>query len=604
MVKAQRRHLLVPVVYGGVILLLLLPAMFFRGFFLTVGDARLTGRFASFPLFQSATLDNLDLSWHGMSFRFSRLSTPALLGVQSGEQGTDIVFNNGTLLRLTENNDSFSSCSIAPMGTVGNAPLVIPFRVSGSLVASGSDTAISWMRGGQGYLLGLPTGARADPAASLLTLPVGAGSGAISLRSQGMASPGSVPVRVARAPAQPRLPEAKSMPTAGALQAALDRFTDAAYSGWTVARYTSADGMWKIPGGAPAFSESIGIGLLAESVSRGTWANVLPQWTDALARQERRSPDAVLPSVTSPYVGGLREYASSLQASTADRVTQARSLLSKSDTSLFSISGLIPLLVDHGSPDLLQAALTFMTGKSAAGLDASLACGLLEGLLDYTRDVAPSEELSRAARELIDRTILPAVKSADRGVFLDAGRVDVARSIRCGSLLLRAGESLEYPLSSAVGRGLVSSALGLAAEDGTLPVSLVISSGRVSAREGQQGPESVYPLLPLDRRIPREVSLARALGQASWLWTVARLVSAENDGKEARLVLEYPAGTPHHFMIQNVKPFTMIRLHGIPWHTDPTYAKYSDGWAYDGGTRTLYVKLTGRQPREEIDIRF
>ena len=57
-------------------------------------------------------------------------------------------------------------------------------------------------------------------------------------------------------------------------------------------------------------------------------------------------------------------------------------------------------------------------------------------------------------------------------------------------------------------------------------------------------------------------------------------------------------------MIQNVRPFSMIRMHGIPWHTDPSYAKYSDGWAYDSGTRTLYVKLTGRQPREEMDIRY
>jgi len=48
----------------------------------------------------------------------------------------------------------------------------------------------------------------------------------------------------------------------------------------------------------------------------------------------------------------------------------------------------------------------------------------------------------------------------------------------------------------------------------------------------------------------------------------------------------------------------MIRMHGIPWHADPAYAKYSDGWAYDSGTRTLYVKLTGRQPREELDIQY
>jgi hypothetical protein len=606
MSKAQRRHFLIPVVYGGVVLLLVLLATFFRGYSDTVGDARLAGRYSSFPLFQSLKLDDLDISWHGMSFRFSRQSTPALAGVQDGDQGTDILFADGTRLRLTESSDSPGSCSITPVGSAGDGPLVIPFRVSGSLEENGPRAALSWKRGGQGYLLGLPAGAHADSAASLLTLPLGTGTGAISLRAAVASAPVVVPVRTARAATQPRLPDVKSMPTVEAFQAAMAKFADAAYSGWTGGRYSAADGLWKMPGGAPGFSENIGVGLLAESIARGTWAAALAQWTDAMARQERRSPDAVLPAATSPYAGGLREYAAALQASAADRVAQARSLLSKSDPALFSVPGLIPLLIDHGSADLLQGAFSLMTVKIAAGLDASLASGLLEGLLDYTREVAPNEELSRAARGLIDKAILPAVRTADAGVFLEAGggRVDVKRSVRCGSILVRAGESLGYPAASAVGRGLVVSALALGSQDGTLPVSLVLSSGRLSAREGQQGPEEVYSLLPLDRRFPREVSVARALGQGSWLWTAARLVSAENIGGDAHLVLEYPVGTPHHFMIQNVRPFAAIRLHGIPWHTDPTYAKYSDGWAYDSGTRTLYVKLTGRQAREELDIQY
>ncbi len=508
---------------------------------------------------------------------------------------------------MTETRDSPGSCSITPVASAGSGPLVIPFRISGSLQENGPQAALSWRRAGRGYLLGLPAGAHVDTVTSLLSVPLDPGIGAISLRATGITRLGAVPVRAARTAAQPRLPDVKSMPAAEALRAALGRFADEAYSGWTGTRYSAADGLWKMPGGAPGFSESIGVGLLAESMARGTWAAVLPQWTDALVRQEHRSPDAVLPSLTSPYVGGLREYSASLQSSALDRVAQARGLLAKSDPALFSIPGLIPLLIDHGSADLLQGALGLMTGKSAGGLDASQASGLLEGLLDYTREVAPNEELSHAARELIDKAILPGVRTVDAGVFLEAGgagRVDISQSIRCGSILLRAGESLGYAASSAVGRGLVVSALALSAQDGTLPVSLVLSSGRISAREGQQGPEAVYSLLPLDRRVPREVSVARALGQGSWLWTAARLVSADNAGDEAHVVLEYPVGTPHHFMIQNVKPFTMIRMHGIPWHADPAYAKYSDGWAYDSGTRTLYVKLTGRQPREELDIQY
>ena len=70
------------------------------------------------------------------------------------------------------------------------------------------------------------------------------------------------------------------------------------------------------------------------------------------------------------------------------------------------------------------------------------------------------------------------------------------------------------------------------------------------------------------------------------------------------MVVAYPVGVPHYMAIQGLKPFTQIRLHSIPWHSDPTYMKYSDGWTYDAGSRTLYLKLKGRAAQEEIDIRF
>jgi hypothetical protein len=88
------------------------------------------------------------------------------------------------------------------------------------------------------------------------------------------------------------------------------------------------------------------------------------------------------------------------------------------------------------------------------------------------------------------------------------------------------------------------------------------------------------------------------------MWTSATLVSAQSSDAEASLVVAYPLGIAHYMAIQGVKPFAQIRLHSIPWHSDPTYMKYSDGWTYDAGSRTLYLKLTGRLAQEEINIRF
>ena len=61
-------------------------------------------------------------------------------------------------------------------------------------------------------------------------------------------------------------------------------------------------------------------------------------------------------------------------------------------------------------------------------------------------------------------------------------------------------------------------------------------------------------------------------------------------------------GIPFHAIIRGIAPFTLLKLHGIPWHSDPSYFKYSDGWTYDPKTRTLALKITGRADQETIDI--
>jgi hypothetical protein len=69
-------------------------------------------------------------------------------------------------------------------------------------------------------------------------------------------------------------------------------------------------------------------------------------------------------------------------------------------------------------------------------------------------------------------------------------------------------------------------------------------------------------------------------------------------------MFSYPSGVPHYLVFRGLRPFSLIRLHGIPWHSDTSYAKYSDGWDYDAGNRTLFMKITGRQDKEEVDFTF
>ena len=613
--KSLGRSLLILAVYGGVVLLMLLLAVFARGFSQEVGDAQIAGRYAVFPLLRSHTLKELTLTWNGIALRFSRSTTPALEGIETNDAGTDIVFAGNTRLRLTPGSESGGSLSIAPVGSSGGsarAALVIPYTVAGAPGDPVDGAALSWKRGGRTYNLSLPAGARADAASRSLTLPLGGAAGIISLR---MAGASAVPARAMPTRAKPtravsapaRLPDEKSLATSEQLQAALARFADAAYAGWSQTRLSAATGQWKMPDATLVFSEDIGIGLLAESIARGTWQQLFPIWSDALRQQQRRAPDSSPAPATSTYMGNVRDYIRALGLRAAAGVDQARGLLQKSDPAVLAIPGLIPLLLDHGGGDLTSNALAFLTGRSAAGLDTAASLGLLEGLVDYAENVEPNEAVARSAREAIARAIIPLICSTDAGLFLasgDAGKADVGTSLRCGSLLLRAGAFLNYSLASAVGRGLLTSGLGLAGEQGFLPARITLASGRISAREGTLAPESVYALLPLDRRVPKEISLSRQWSPGSWILTSARLVSASGSFAESRLLLAYPVGVPHHLAIQGVAPFAQIRLHGIAWRTDPAYVKYSDGWAYDGDSRTLFLKLTGRTEQEEIDIRY
>jgi hypothetical protein len=136
-----------------------------------------------------------------------------------------------------------------------------------------------------------------------------------------------------------------------------------------------------------------------------------------------------------------------------------------------------------------------------------------------------------------------------------------------------------------------------------LPASLRLASGRVASRAGSLAPESLVPWLPTGLQLPREVSLGNSVGPGVSVWTAAD-VSANRDGGAVRLVLGYPAGVPHYFVIQGIGPFGEVRIHGIPWHADPSFGKYSDGWSYDPAARLFNGKLTGRTAKEEIDIAF
>ena len=297
---------------------------------------------------------------------------------------------------------------------------------------------------------------------------------------------------VAAAPATPvarpsavtiRVPDAKDMPTDEQLSTRVSQFLDAAYAGWSLAR-VAGSGQWKLPDGTSGFSEDIGVGLLAESIQRGTWQKSLPVWTDALAAQQNAGTG--LAFTTSTYAGGVRDYAHALQTRAAVQIEALRPLLAASDLKVLATPHFMTLVADHGDSDLLQAAQSFITTRSSRGLDVATAVRLFEALVDSEAIFGSTDAVSKALNDVVDKSILPSLRSADGGVFLDSGSglVDVKSGIEAGALLLSAGGSLSDTRLSAYGRGLLVSCLAIADDTGVLPATVSLASGKVTRRDG------------------------------------------------------------------------------------------------------------------------
>jgi hypothetical protein len=605
--SSRGRSPLIPLIYVGVVLLLAVVALFARGFSRDVGDGRVAGRYSLLPLFQSRVPEDLTLTWNGFAMHFSRAMTPGLKGYEPAGADTDIVFDGDLRLRLSPGADTGGSITFSPVGasaSSASSPLVVPFTVAGVLRDPPAGAALAWVRGGRTYLLTLPAGARTDIAAGTFTLPIAGPAWNAALRVEGVTASAR-----AASPAAPsrtessRLPDEASMPSEAGLQSSLNVYADAAYQGWSVTRFQPAGSQWQLADGSSGFSEDIGVGLLAESVSRGTWQRVLPLWSGALAVQQQKDP-AALSFATSAYVGGIRDFARVQAGRASQRLAQVHALLEKSDNQLLLVAGFVSLLAQEAAPDGLQNAGAFLASRAPSSLDIPSAAGFADALVDYARVTAPQDSMTRLLKEAIERRILPAVRTTNAGVFLEtaASRCDLQTSILSGAVLMRAGALADSTLARAVGRGLITSGLSLADAKGVLPATLGLAGGRISTREGSLVPESLYPKLPLDRYVPVTSSLGSQLGAGAWVWTSARIASAAGTPAGAVIDFSYPQGIPYHLMIQGVRPFAQLKLHGIPWHSDPTYFKYSDGWAYDAGSRTLFMKITGKSDREEIDI--
>jgi len=358
--------------------------------------------------------------------------------------------------------------------------------------------------------------------------------------------------------------------------AKVDTYLDGAYRYW--------NGVFVSNPGSQVLIGELGISLISEAIKRGEYRRILA----VLSRN-------------------LRQLRAENAAREIQRITD---LITAADFSVFETPRLLRFILNHAPFSLAEEVLRLADGVQLETTDLGTLIYLVNIYLEAFEYLDVAEAISARISEIIDSFILPAIVKTPQGLFLSVSsadglsEADLYESVLMGNALIRAGGALPRDSYAAVGRALIYSALDLADTEGFLPGRVRIQNGKVQPTGDAISPQSIYNLLPGSEYTPTEYPLYAYLYPGSWIWTVSRISEVKIDDAQYRFLLSFPVGDTHYLLIQGIRPLTSMIMHGIPWKSDPEYFRYTDGWAYDEGTQTLYVKLTHRLETEELVLNY
>lgn len=626
--RLPRIYYLIPAVYVAVILFFLL--MHFQArqdFEHHLGNLLLRGSYTR-ALGGRERIRSVEARFHGIGLRFSPRGVWAeglgqirgqAMPVESfslSESGARIGFRGGLSLRLAlqPGGERVDVAFTVPEPLGGLTSLAVAFTLpAGQAQSTAGLPLLSVGAPGGSVYLALPEGSEIDLNRKRLLLRLSR-QGSTGQANLQLALGGSDPYRYWFSAGSPLAGEEDFQRTVG-------RFVDRAYGYW--GRLLAGN-----PGRAD-LAGAAGAALVSEAVARGEYRRTLGVLVASLRPLFASSPDDPHLRRSAAYFGGLPGYLDFRETQARAQVEEITRRLQAADPAVFQEPELLATILDHGPLALVEEALrlaeALQPGAAAAapapGSPAAL-IGLLEFYLDALRLLPEPGGAARRTAQIVEQQVFPAIRRSSRGLFLDgtaigvrpapaspagsaaAAQVDVLQSIRAGRALVRAGGQLGNETYAAVGRSLVSASLALADAEGFLPARLTLAGGEAKPAQESLAPEQVYLLVAGQPYIPREYPLYRTLGPGSWVFTVARLEEVKVDASQQRFFFTFPAGDTHYLLIQGVAPASSLLMHGIPWKSDPQYFQYSDGWAYDAASQTLYLKITHRATQEEIVLSY
>jgi len=384
--------------------------------------------------------------------------------------------------------------------------------------------------------------------------------------------------------------------------AKVESYLNGAYQYW--------NGVFVSNPGSQTLIGKLGISLISEAIKRGEYRRTLAVLSRSLRQLLAENTDNPELYDSAAYLGNLPSYLATRQDSAAAEIQRITNLITTADFSVFKTPRLLRFILNHAPFSLAEEILRLADSVQLETADLGTLIYLVNIYLEAFEYLDVAEATSARISEIIDHFILPAIVKTPQGLFLSASsteqvaEADLYESVLLGNALMKAGRALSRDSYAAIGRALIYSALDLADTEGFLPSRIRIQNGKVETAGDAISPQSIYDLLPGSDYTPKEYPLYTYLYPGSWVWTVSRITEVKIDDTQYRFLFSFPVGDTHYLLIQGIRPLTSMIMHGIPWKSDPEYFRYTDGWAYDEGTQTLYVKLTHRLETEELVLNY
>ncbi len=613
---------LIPLLYIGVVLFFFyLQFSVKEQFSEKVGNLVISGESSKGRGLNQQVIHSLNIHINGFEFNFSKKNpliiqtedeTETKLAVKSFytfSRGIDLQFDEGLTIRFTIKDESGDTLSLEPIVSskyLDYLTLSIPLDIIKAKIEKITGLPLYSLNSDSGsYFISLPHGSDINIETKRLALKRELHNQKITVYIE----------RTVNRKVNPYLywfSKSEYFVERKEFEDRLNTFLDESYQNWQKREFKGTE--------SPLQVESLIAALFSESLIQGDYQKIFFPAVRQFRRVMSANPGELLPAYTTPYLGGLQKYYNYSRGQESSQIEKLTDMIKNSDLSLFQLPHLLRFILNHAPFSLIEEVIRLTDGIDIEELSTEELIALLDLYSEISSFIGFSDSTTSKIWNILSQKVLPAIIETGQGFFLvqekatelpvvtnEEYNVDLYLSIKGGSLLLSLGDLLNEAVFSAIGRNLIFSALGRAThtpDSSHLPLRLKINQNRIIEQSGIIPAEDIYPLIADNRYLPREVPLYRYLYPGSWIWTASQVIDIIIAEDLYSFSLSFPIKGSHYLIIQGLKPFSHLELHGILWQPDVRYFQYSDGWFYEAESQTLFLKITHKTEIEKILIRY